>query len=218
MLWNFYDTAVCDHWHFPILLVPKLSIALGCTLSFRFKTAPDSSAGDGLTIAWLLGQTNQSRLCLWILMVLVLTCLYFFISQQLFCFLREIFATRPRWFPVVGGLQTQTIFRPGAEEKRVMKSGSKHIITTHHYCLLLTHCDSLWPKVPNHICAHTLSDTPQTFTFLRSPPWQYSIASRGRSLVATCFCIPSGTSLAATTFTWSSLCEQRQADGSQVRP
>lgn len=38
------------------------------------------------------------------------------------------------------------------------------------------------------------------------------MASRGRSLVATSFCIPSGTSLAATTLTWSSLCEHTGSD------
>lgn len=45
---------------------------------------------------------------------------------------------------------------------------------------------------------------PKNFTLRRSPPWQYSMANNGKSFGAS-FCIPSGTSRAATTLGWFSL-------------
>lgn len=53
------------------------------------------------------------------------------------------------------------------------------------------------------VCAQT--------TFLRSPPWQYSIARSGNSLVAISAFIPGGTSLAATTLSWFNLREKAPA-------
>lgn len=45
---------------------------------------------------------------------------------------------------------------------------------------------------------------PRDLTLRRSPPWQYSMANSGKSFGAS-FCIPSGTSRAATTLGWFSL-------------
>lgn len=51
---------------------------------------------------------------------------------------------------------------------------------------------------------------PRALTLRRSPPWQYSMANSGKSFGAS-FCIPSGTSRAATTLGWFSLQNKNQA-------
>jgi hypothetical protein len=78
---------------------------------------------------------------------------------------------------------------------------------------------SLWPQLPGGTSERpphsSLSGVPAlprwacawhqgNLTFRRSPPWQYSMANRGKSLGAK-FCIPSGTSRAATTLGWLNL-------------
>lgn len=133
-------------------------------------------------------------------------CLYFLFHKT---FLKDLFPIGKRAKPYSGWVLRK-------------KESLKVVQTDHHHTWLPLLANSLWfitlfwfmgsSRVLNHIRAHTLANPPKTFTFLRSPPWQYSIASSGRSLVATCFCIPSGTSLAATTLTWSNLREPRWAD------